>query len=206
MLKMAHISKLTGIILAGGKSSRMGKDKGMTLLNGKPLIAYAIETLKSVCDHIIISANSSDYKQFGYPVQADLYPDCGPIGGIFSGLKCSKTDMNLVLSCDIPLVSKDLLTYIIDHSDKDKVCVPVHDKEYIEPLCACYPKTSIYLLEELIKQKNYKLSGFFDAASAEKILIHPGLPFYHSNLFFNLNNSSQLEIAKVLLNKYKNYR
>jgi len=202
---MAHISKLTGIILAGGKSTRMGKDKGMALLNGKPLVTYAIETLKSVCDHIIISANSSDYKQFGYPVQADLYPDCGPIGGIFSGLKCSKTDMNLVLSCDIPLVSKDLLTYVIDHSDKDKVCVPVHDKEYIEPLCAYYPKTSISLLEELIKQQKYKLNGFLNIASAKRILIHPGLPFYHPNLFLNLNNSSQLEKAKVLLSKGNNY-
>ncbi len=203
---MARISKLTGIILAGGKSTRMGKDKGMALLNGKPLVAYAIETLKAICDNIIISANSSDYKQFGYPVQADLFPNCGPIGGIYSGLMCSKTDRNLVLSCDIPLVSKELLTYIIDHSDKNKICVPVHDKEYLEPLCACYPKTSIALLKKLIKQQKYKLNGFLNVASAERVLIHPGLPFYHPYLFFNLNQNHQLEEAKVLLNKYKNYR
>ncbi len=201
---MTHIKQLTGIILAGGKSSRMGMDKGLTLLNGKPLIQYAIETLESICDHIIISANSSDYNQFGFPVQDDIYKDCGPIGGIYSGLKSSKTERNLILSCDIPLISKPLIKFIFEHSEENRVCVPVQEDGFEEPLCAHYPKISLHLLEKLIKQKNFKLTGFLDAVSAKRILIHSGLSFFHPFLFFNLNHNSQKEEAKALMKKYKN--
>ncbi len=200
---MAPIEKLTGIILSGGKSSRMGMDKGLTLLNGKPLIYYAIETFESVCDHIIISANSPDYNQFGYPVQADIYKDCGPIGGIYTGLESSETEKNLVLSCDIPLISTALIKFVLRHSDKKKVCVPVQENGFPEPLCAYYPKTSLQLLKKFIIQKNYKLSGFLNAVSAKRIPIHSGLSFYHPFLFFNLNHNSQIEEAGELLKRYK---
>lgn len=200
---MSDIKKLTGIILAGGESSRMGTDKGLTLLKGKPLVAYAIETLETICDQIIISANSPDYHQFGYPVQPDQFTGCGPIGGIYSGLKVSETERNLILSCDIPLISRDLINFILKHSEKNKVCIPVQENGFPEPLCAYYPKISLDLLEKFIRQKSFKLTGFLEAASAKSIRIHPGLPFYHPWLFYNLNKSSQLKEAVALLNKYK---
>ncbi len=81
----------TGIILAGGKSSRMGEDKGLVLLNGKPMIQYVIEALKGVVSDIIIISNNASYNKFGIPVYPDIIKDKGPVGGIFTGLHHSKT-------------------------------------------------------------------------------------------------------------------
>jgi len=84
-------NKITGIILAGGKSSRMGMDKGFCALNGKPMVQYAIDILEQTCDSIIICSNNSDYELFDLPVIPDIIKDIGPMGGIYSGLKNSKT-------------------------------------------------------------------------------------------------------------------
>ena len=105
--------RITGVILAGGKSSRMGTDKGLLELNGKPLIQYAIDTLKSIGLEIIIISNNSDYEQFGFPVYPDIIPDKGPIGGVYTALSYSSTEKNLIVSCDTPFLSKKLLNYLI---------------------------------------------------------------------------------------------
>jgi len=80
-------SGITGIILAGGKSSRMGKDKGWVLFRKKPLIDYAVELLGGICQSIVISANNSAYDKLGLPVYHDIIPDSGPMGGIYTCLK-----------------------------------------------------------------------------------------------------------------------
>ena len=100
--------KYTAIILAGGKSSRMGSDKGLVLLNGKPMISYIIEILKKMQIPIIIISNNENYKQFGLPVFADIIKEKGPLGGIYTGLKNSKTESNIIVSCDVPFYQIEL--------------------------------------------------------------------------------------------------
>jgi len=107
---------VTGIILAGGKSSRMGAEKGLQELCAKPLIHYAIEVLSGLCNTIIISSSSEAYKSLGHKVVADVIPGIGPMGGIYSALQQSKTEENLVLSCDLPFVSQELMSYILEYS------------------------------------------------------------------------------------------
>ncbi len=89
--------KVTAIILAGGKSSRMGADKGMQKLFGKPLVSYAIGELYGLCDDIIIRSSSAEYAGFGYKLVADEFPGIGPMGGVYSALRQSETNDNLVL-------------------------------------------------------------------------------------------------------------
>lgn len=102
--------EITGIILAGGKSSRMGKDKGLCDFKGKALVSYAIETLRPLCGNLMISANyfPEKYAEFDLPVIADEVKNIGPMGGILSCLKQSHTQHNLVLSCDTPFVTTDV--------------------------------------------------------------------------------------------------
>ena len=104
----------TGIILAGGKSSRMGEDKGLVLLNGKPMIQYVIEALKEVVSDIIIISNNASYNKFRVPVYSDIIKDKGPVGGIYTGLYHSTTELNFCISCDVPMISSDFIFWLLN--------------------------------------------------------------------------------------------
>ena len=194
-------SKITGIILAGGKSSRMGRDKGWIEVNNKPLINYAIEALKPYCDQILISSNSKKYKSLGYPVYEDKIKNCGPLGGIYSSLLHSSTHKNMVLSCDMPLISTELIKYVLDKCIEGKLSLPIHGANFMEPLCAVYPLEAIPHLEKFIKEGKLKLIDLVNSITTKQIMIDPSNYFYHPDLFLNINIPGDLERASSLLQK-----
>ncbi len=194
---------VTGIILAGGKSSRMGTDKGLQMLCGKPLISYAIQSLSGVCSSIIISSSSDAYKSFGYPVVADEFPGIGPMGGIYSALKQSKTEKNLVLSCDLPFVSEDLLSYILGKAGSFEVAVPWQGNQHYEPLCGFYRLSVLDQLSKFIHKGNYKLPDLFEEISINRLIINTGLSFYDERLFLNINSKHDLATAENLMEPKK---
>jgi len=191
--------EVTGIILAGGKSSRMGTDKGLQELCGMPLINYAIQSLSGLCSTILISTSSDAYQSFGYKTVADEIPGIGPMGGIYSALKQSKTEKNLVLSCDLPFVTIELLEYILENSDGYEVAVPYEGNRHYEPLCGFYHVSVLDILSNYIKKGNYKLPDLFDEIAINKLVIGNELPFYHKDLFLNVNTSSDLTKAEGLI-------
>jgi molybdenum cofactor guanylyltransferase len=128
-------SSYTGIILAGGKSERMGKDKGLMDWKGKQLVQYSIEALRPFCDHMIISTNNDEYARFGIPLVKDEYPNIGPMGGLHAGLKASKTEHNLFMSCDMPLVDEEVISLLLESVKNHQAVVPVVDGRLI-PVCA----------------------------------------------------------------------
>jgi molybdopterin-guanine dinucleotide biosynthesis protein A len=186
-------SGITGIILAGGKSSRMGKDKGLVLFRKKPLIDYAIEILGCICQSIIISANSSAYESLGLPVYHDIIPDSGPMGGIYTCLKHSLAKQNLVLACDMPFVSGDLLNYLIIRSDGFKAVIPQTPNGNYEPLCGFYHKEMVDVLEKLILNHQFKMLNILEESSVKALPLSPELPFYHEELFLNINMLNDLK-------------
>ncbi|MCL4167425.1 UNVERIFIED_CONTAM: hypothetical protein GTU68_012318, partial [Idotea baltica] len=108
------MTDITGIILAGGKSSRMGTDKGFLFLNNKPFVQYSIDALMPLVSEIIIVSDNPDYDVFGFKRINDSTKNAGPVAGICSGLEASSTDYNLILSCDIPLISSQILERLIN--------------------------------------------------------------------------------------------
>ena len=193
----------TGIILAGGKSSRMGTDKGMLELDGKPLITYAFEALSEICGNILISSSSESYKSFGHQVIADEIPGIGPIGGIYSALRKSKTEKNIVLSCDLPFVSKALLGYIMKNAPGYQVAVPWFGGQHYEPLCAFYSLSMIEKIESYIHNGNYKLPDLFEEIKINRLVINNELEFYKESLFLNVNSKHDLATANNLMNNRK---
>ena len=131
----------TGIILTGGQSSRMGKEKGLIQWKGKSLIENAIAILSLFCEHIFISANNDHFDSFGYTVVGDLFPDCGPMGGIYSALTKSGTLNNIVIPSDTPFVTPALYRYLISHAGSFDVIVPVDHDSFYQPLCAVYSRS-----------------------------------------------------------------
>lgn len=183
---------VTGIILAGGVSSRMGKDKGLCEFKGRALVRFAIDALLPICDRIIISSNNiKGYESFGYKVVADKHRSIGPIGGIYSCLLESNTKHNLVLSCDTPNISTSLLRFILSNSFGYDVVVPEHGKSFIEPLAGYYSSGIIPNLEKSINNEEYKLMTFFNKVNFTSIRVD-SISGYSNKLFKNLNTPDDL--------------
>ena len=191
--------KTTGIILSGGKSSRMGSDKGLLILHGKPLIQYSIDVLKKLCDEIIICANKPGYDTFGFPVLKDVYSDLGPIGGIYTGLLNSGSESNFVLSCDMPFINHQMLTYLLSKKNKNFVSIPIHGQNIVEPLCAIYSKAILPQLKTQIRNQDLKLMNLLKTIEVKWVKIDSGFEFYHPNLFFNVNDQDSLEVAETIM-------
>jgi molybdenum cofactor guanylyltransferase len=188
----------TGIILAGGKSSRLGRDKGLLELGRKKLIEIAIENLSSVCNRILISSNSDGYAKFGMEVVPDRIPNIGPMGGIYSSLSLSFTEINLVLAVDLPFINEGLLRYLLDQSRGVQVAVPWSGEERYEPLCACYNRSVLPIMEGFISQSNYKLPDLYKKIKLNRLIIDERLPFFTPKLFQNINSLSELAKAKEM--------
>lgn len=162
--------RVTGIILAGGASRRMGKDKGLCYYKGKQLVSYSIEVLKPICDNIIIGSNNPDeYSKFGYEVIVDEIKNIGPIGGIYSCLKKSSTKRNLIVSCDTPYLNKDSLNYILESSNDYEIVIPQHANLFYEPLAGYYSSSIVAKIEESIVEEDYKLINLFNKVKFKAI-------------------------------------
>ncbi|GAB5522428.1 MAG: molybdenum cofactor guanylyltransferase MobA [Roseivirga sp.] len=172
----------------------MGEDKGLVLLKNKPMITYAIETLKPLVSEILIMANSSSYDHFGLKVYPDLKPGCGPLGGIFTGLTHSQTDWNLVLSCDTPFVTTELLAHLQSKAGAQKAILPVH-KEQVEPLVGLYHKSCRIIFGELIQRKEFKMRYAVKRLKPLKLTVDERNDFYSKRLFDNINTPEALEQA-----------
>lgn len=195
--------EVTGIILAGGKSSRMGTEKGLQELCGKPLIQYAIEALSGLCDTILISTSSDVYQSFGFKTVADEFPGIGPMGGIYSALKQSKTEKNLVLSCDMPFVTRELLSFILENSDGFEVAVPFEGNLHYEPLCGFYNRAVLTKIKTYIRNGNYKLPDLFEEININRLAISNQMNFYKKHLFVNINSKRDLMVAELQISKNK---
>jgi len=200
---MIKKEELTGIILAGGKSSRMGKDKGLCEFNGKALVAYAIETLKPLCGKLIISANHfpEKYEQFEVPVIGDEIKNIGPMGGIYTCLKHSTTRHNLVLSCDTPFVGTILLKHLLKQVQNEQVIAPAHHTFLIEPLSSYYATNLLDAIKQAINNHDYKLINLFKSVKFKSVLMDTLLPYKVDQSFLNINRPEDLETAEKIISK-----
>jgi len=183
----------TGIILAGGKSSRMGTDKGLMDFNGKKLIGYPLALLSSFCSEIIISSNNEAYRQFGYPVIHDDIEDAGPAGGLAAALKASSGEWNIVLSCDVPFVNAEAIQYLISFAGSGLGAVPQHNG-FVEPLVALYLKSFCQVLESEIRNGNLQMNRIIDHPYVTFVDFNPLLKKY-PRIFENFNSPGDLEIG-----------
>ncbi len=186
------MNNLTGIILAGGKSSRMGKDKGLVKYAGKAMVEYSLEICRQLCNEILISTANPDYAVFGYPLIEDEIQDIGPIGGIYAALKRAGNSLTIILPCDTPFLKKELFELLVDKAKEADIVVPYTEELNMEPLCACYSKTLLPLMEKQIAEKDFKLQNLIERAQSKKIKIDNRYEFYTENLFSNMNNPKDL--------------
>ncbi|WP_297096069.1 molybdenum cofactor guanylyltransferase [uncultured Draconibacterium sp.] len=187
--------QITTIILAGGKSKRMGTDKALLELEGKTLLERAINLCKPISTELLISSNSDLHAGFNYPVINDEVKNCGPIGGIYSGLKQSNTDWNLVLSVDTAFVDAPFLQFLIENIGDFDAVVPFSEKGG-EPLIALYNKSCISKMEELIENGDYRMHNLLKTVNTNWVDAQEYLN-KNKRLFTNLNRPEDLESSKL---------
>jgi molybdenum cofactor guanylyltransferase len=154
--------KITGIILAGGNSSRMGRDKGLVNFHQKPMVEYVISILEPLCSSILISTSNSDYSRYGYPLVADDIEDLGPIGGLLSSIRRSETELNIILPCDMPLITDETIKSLINSNYIDRVTILKDEHNNIWPLCGIYPNSVIPAILRQIIKGCYSIKGLLD--------------------------------------------
>jgi len=175
-------------ILCGGKSSRMQSEKGLVLFQGVPFIEHIINAVLPFASHIQLITNTTDYDYLEYKKIKDIELDKGPIGGIYSALMHSDSEMNLILSCDIPLISTELLLELIDkHKENTPVSV-FSDGERIHPLIGVYSKTILPILKDTIVNSNLRMMEMIKNVGAQ--IIEVGAD--KSNQFRNINSVAEL--------------
>lgn len=183
--------QITGIILAGGKSLRMGSDKAFVQLNKKTLLERAIELIQPFCDLLLISSNNQEHDKFGYEIIPDEIKNCGPIGGIYSCLKHSSNDWNMVLSVDSAFVEPEFVRYLISEIDNSDALVPFHKKGK-EPLIALYHKNSLAQIEKMLKSGDFKMHNLLDSLNT-KFVDTQNWVENCPQLFLNLNRPEDLK-------------
>jgi len=187
--------KATGIILAGGKSSRMGSDKGLINFKGKPMVKHIIETLESMNVPIMIIANNDAYLDFGLPVYRDLIEEKGPIGGIYTALHHTENDKNIIISCDTPFVSATLLNLLLDQSKDQLVTIPEFEGQQ-HPLIGVYDKRAIDVFKEQISNNDLKLQIANEKLNV-KVVSTTEIPKMMERLFNNINTKEELNILDI---------
>src|SRR3989338_6690686 len=141
--------KMAGIILAGGKATRMGPscDKAFLKIAGEPIIKRQLKVLKKIFKEVIIVTNSKDrYKGLkGVKMIPDILPERGPLGGIYSGLLASRDRYNFFVSCDMPFINEALIKHMIDTKDNYDIIIVKKDKKF-HPLFGIYSKNCIPII------------------------------------------------------------
>ena len=181
------IDNLTIVILAGGKSSRMGEDKGLMTLYGKPMVEYVLEEVKKISEQIIIISDNANYKKFGFPVYKDAVKNKGPLAGIYSGLKKTTTEDNLILSCDVPYIKEELLRYLWLQSSEMDVTI-AHQDDRSHQIIGFYKKNCLDVIESQLEKNELKIQRAF-----AKLKVHMvDCNHFPDSLFRNINSKQDI--------------
>jgi molybdopterin-guanine dinucleotide biosynthesis protein A len=152
---------LTVAIQAGGKSTRMGRDKSFVPFHGRPMIEVVRDHVSGLGQELIVITNDPDpYAYLGLPTYNDIYPDRGPLGGIHSALVNAKLPHVLMVACDMPWLNRQLLQYLIELRETADIVVPRWEK-FPEPLHAVYSKSCLKPIEKRIEADDLKIVRFY---------------------------------------------
>jgi molybdenum cofactor guanylyltransferase len=187
---------LTAFILAGGKSTRMGADKAFVILGGQTLLARALNITHSITPNVRIVGDPAKFAAVA-PTVADIFPNCGPLGGIHAALRSSQTDLNLILAVDVPFVSPALLQYLIQRARNNAASVTVAQTGGgYQPLCAIYRRKFVEAAEQSLQAGRYKIDALFAPTSTQIITQEElGRAGFSPNQFRNLNTQQELADA-----------
>jgi molybdopterin-guanine dinucleotide biosynthesis protein A len=182
------------IVLAGGRSRRFGRDKARALLLGKPLLAWVVEAVREVVDEVVVVRRSEQaLPDVGdVALVEDLFPETGPLGGLYTGLQATLAPRAVVVACDMPLLQPALLSELLRLGEGHEIVAPVADG-MPQPLCAVYGVSSAEALRKAIDAEEYRLTDFVAAQGAYLVGPEFWRTFDPEGLsFLNVNRETEL--------------
>jgi molybdopterin-guanine dinucleotide biosynthesis protein A len=195
------ITDVTGVLLAGGKSRRMGEDKRFILVRQQTLFERSCGVLREVFEQVcVVIAQDSPSMQAEVPVVRDLIPDCGSLGGLYTGLRLAKTQHVFLAACDMPFLNPDIIRYMVRMKDQADIVISRWESR-LQPTHAVYGRNCLPVLEEMMNLQNRKIHSMIGhptlrvsvIAESEIRQIDPD-----GRSMFNINTPSDLEQARSL--------
>ncbi|MGD0127337.1 MAG: molybdenum cofactor guanylyltransferase [Terriglobia bacterium] len=167
---MTRPERIDGFVLAGGKSSRMGQDKGLMRLGNQLLVLRAAEILLPFVHTVTLLAPPDRYGNLGFPVMADLWPNKGPLAALCTGLISSDAEWSVFLACDLPRVSRRFVEFLVRRvrATRSDAVVP-RTPDGWQPLCAAYHGRCRMAFEAAIRQDQLSIVELFDKIRPEAI-------------------------------------
>lgn len=188
---MIKYPNIHAYLLAGGKSSRMGTDKGLLHFQNKYLVEWVINELQFVFEKITIVANNAAYQKFNLEVIEDEIKNIGPAGGIFTALKHAHTKSIFVVSCDMPFITAKAIGFVVGQSAGTQITIPVYHTK-MQPLFAVYSKSCLPIWEQLIEQKFIKLQEMVAHFDLLKLNVDHNIIF-DEKVLMNINDKNDLK-------------
>lgn len=196
--------KASGVINAGGRSTRMKFNKAFAEIDGRPLIEIIIDKFKPVFPEIFIVSNHPEpFNKYGYQVYEDIYPGKGPVGGIHTALTQAAYDEIFIMGCDMPFMDIRIAKFLLAKLEDKDSAVP-RIKGYLQPMSAAYSKKCLPHLEYCLRTDRLKLIRLFEELNAviidEKELEQFGVL---DELFLNVNDQMALQRAAAIAGKVR---
>ncbi len=166
--------KLSAYILCGGKSSRMGEEKGLVEFRGKSFVQWILEAVYPLAPNPVLVTKNPAYQSFQLEMIPDLIEDKGPVGGIFTALRHAETESVLVLSCDIPKITTEVLIHLAEKSRQEPRKITfLSDGKNDYPLIGIYPKSHLTSFGESISKNELKLRRLVESLPHQRVELNP---------------------------------
>ena len=189
---MISKNNITGIILAGGKSSRMGRDKGMLVLKDKMFIQHVIDAMNPLVNDIIIISDNPNHDLFEVKRIEDDIKNSGPLAGLYSGLKYSDTDYNLLVSCDVPLITESVLQKLINNYEENIDVIQLESHQKTMPLTALYNKSCKQTIKDLLDKGERRVRFAVSQLKTKTIILDDNL----ASTTININTKEEFDAIK----------
>jgi len=203
--------KTTTIVLAGGQSTRLGQDKGLLVLDNKPLVKHVLNAIGRITDEILLvvssQAQTDNYSKILAPnmkVVIDHEKTGSPLAGASTGFQEASGDYSLLLACDTPLVSREIIALLLELCINKAAAIPRWPNGYIEPLQAAYhTKSALKASEAAINEGGVKMQCMVDKLRGVRYVSTLVLQQLDPELatFFNVNTQMDLAKAKIIMDK-----
>ena len=223
MLSNAHKNPppVTGVILAGGKSRRMGENKALMRLGDDSLIGHVIRCLHDVTDELLLITNSpTEYAHLDVPMRGDILPGAGALGGVYTGVTHASYDAVLCVACDSPFLNPNLLTYLVSVLGEYDAVMPytyssrqtpfcrnkdigVTNPSYgddaqitLQTLCAAYSKRCLPIIELMLRESELRVHALQERARIQRVSPEVWRAFDPEGMsFFNINTPGDFKRA-----------
>jgi molybdenum cofactor guanylyltransferase len=191
---------VTGVILAGGLSTRYGQNKAFLRIGGVRLIERIAEEMKRIFHRVLLVTNQKkDFEYLKLPMIEDIVKGLGPIGGIFTGLSNIPGHAGFFVACDMPFLHEGLIRYMVDIINGYDAVVPLVD-HWIEPLHAIYTRSCLPRIKTLIDEKKYPVRHFYDQISVRYVTEDEIRRFCNpEEAFLNINTNEDFDRIQSLV-------